>query len=62
VKKFSRLFFITLLFSLSLVLAQEPYALHLDKKSGLPSQSVYQIHQDKHGFFWLASEIGRAHV
>lgn len=40
------------------VLAQEPYALLLDKKAGLPSQSVYNIHQDKAGFIWIASDVG----
>lgn len=38
--------------------AQEPYALVLDRKGGLPSQSVYDLHQDKTGFVWLANDLG----
>lgn len=38
--------------------SQDPYALKLNKKVGLPSQSVYHLHQDKTGFIWFASDVG----
>lgn len=50
--------FLLFIFCAHTIVAQEPYALRLDKKSGLPSQSVYQLYQDKQGYFWFASDVG----
>lgn len=50
------LFLISALLEVSF--AQDPYAIHLDRASGLPSVSVYQCFQDKAGFVWLASDVG----
>jgi len=38
--------------------AQQPYALHLTNHNGLPSNTVFNIHQDKKGFVWLATFDG----
>lgn len=38
--------------------AQEPYAIHLSKANGLPSNSVYNVLQDSKGFIWLATNAG----
>jgi sensor histidine kinase YesM/ligand-binding sensor domain-containing protein len=43
---------------LEVCFAQDPYAVHLDRASGLPSVSVYQCFQDKAGFVWFASDVG----
>lgn len=53
------LFFI-LIFTVSftIVNAQEPYAIHLSKADGLPSNSVYNVFQDSKGFIWLATNAG----
>lgn len=33
-------------------------SIHLTKANGLPSNEVYDIHQDKKGYIWIASEDG----
>lgn len=33
-------------------------SIHLTKANGLPSNEVYNIHQDKKGYIWIASEDG----
>jgi hypothetical protein len=38
--------------------AQQPYAIHLNKTNGLPSNSVYTVFQDSKGFIWLATNEG----
>lgn len=40
------------------VKAQQPYAIHLNKTNGLPSNSVYTVFQDSKGFIWLATNEG----
>ncbi len=47
-----------LLLYCTLVNAQQPYALQLNNQSGLPSNTVFNIHQDKKGFMWLATGEG----
>lgn len=42
----------------SSLLAQDPYAIHLDQSNGLPSNAVYSILQDKKGFIWLTCDKG----
>lgn len=37
---------------------QNPYTISIDKSSGLPSNSVYDIFQDKQGFMWFATGKG----
>jgi sensor histidine kinase YesM len=49
---------ITWMFSTQILWSQEPYAIPLNRSNGLPSISVYQCHQDKQGFIWLASDVG----
>lgn len=44
--------------SAPILLAQNPYAFHLNKSTGLPSNSVYNIFQDTKGFIWLATDEG----
>lgn len=46
------------MFSYNLVKAQEPYAIHINKSNGLPSNSVYNVFQDSKGFIWLATNAG----
>ena len=41
-----------------LCLGQNPFYLSLDKTSGLPSNSVYDIFQDSKGFMWFATGKG----
>ena len=38
--------------------AQNPYYHSIDKSIGLPSNSVYDIYQDKKGFMWFATNKG----
>ncbi len=45
-------------FSIFPVYAQQPYAIHLNKTNGLPSNSVYTVFQDSKGFIWLATNEG----
>lgn len=47
-----------LLLYCTLVNAQQPYALQLNNQNGLPSNTVFNIHQDKIGFMWLATSEG----
>jgi sensor histidine kinase YesM len=42
----------------SLGLCQNPYHITIDKTSGLPSNSVYDIFQDSKGFIWFATGKG----
>ena len=42
----------------SQLIAQNPFAIHLTSKDGLPSNEVYNIHQDKKGFIWIATDDG----
>jgi ligand-binding sensor domain-containing protein/anti-sigma regulatory factor (Ser/Thr protein kinase) len=37
---------------------QEPYYTVINKAKGLPSNSVYEIFQDSHGFIWIAGDEG----
>ncbi|MFT3918987.1 histidine kinase [Cloacibacterium sp.] len=38
--------------------SQDPYYFHINKKNGLPSNSVYDIFQDRTGFIWFATDKG----
>lgn len=38
--------------------AQQPYSIHINQVNGLPSNAVYDVHQDKKGFIWFASQDG----
>jgi len=40
------------------VKSQEPYAIHLNKLTGLPSNEVYNIFQDSKHYIWISSRIG----
>ena len=42
----------------NLGLSQNPYHITIDKTSGLPSNSVYDIFQDSKGFMWFATGKG----
>ena len=50
--------FLVLALWISSVKAQDPYALYLNEQNGLPSNSVFNIHQDKNGFIWLSTSEG----
>lgn len=53
---------ILVIFSISLLsfpgLAQDPYAINFSTENGLPSNTVYDIFEDKKGFIWIASDAG----
>lgn len=49
---------IVFFFCVNILLSQDPYHIHLSKKDGLPSNSIYSIHQDKKGFIWFANNAG----
>ncbi|HEU4717303.1 MAG TPA: histidine kinase [Bacteroidia bacterium] len=38
--------------------AQQLSSIHYDVESGLPSSELYDVHQDRQGFIWLASDRG----
>ena len=38
--------------------AQQPVMWQITSEDGLPSMWVYDIHQDRRGFIWLATEVG----
>jgi len=38
--------------------AQDPYYIPINKATGLPSNSVYCIFQDRKGFIWITSDAG----
>ncbi|WP_299439666.1 sensor histidine kinase [uncultured Aquimarina sp.] len=40
------------------VIAQQPVAIHLSEKDGLPDIEFYNIIEDKKGFVWLAADKG----
>lgn len=50
--------FIFLFSATIFVLAQNPYAIELSKENGLPSNVVYDIHEDKKGYIWIAGNEG----
>ncbi|WP_461487207.1 two-component regulator propeller domain-containing protein, partial [Pedobacter sp.] len=41
-----------------LAVAQDPYYYLIDKSKGLPSNSVYDVFQDKIGYMWFATDEG----
>lgn len=49
---------LTLILSLTLSFAQEPFALKLNKTNGLPDNAVFNMKQDSKGFIWIASREG----
>ena len=51
------LFFYLVLFPAAL-LAQEPSAIHLTEKDGLPDIEFYDLFTDSEGFVWLAADKG----
>ena len=52
-------FFTVLFFFIAqLAVGQDPYYFVVDKTKGLPSNSVYDIYQDKNGFMWFATDDG----
>lgn len=57
-KNFSQLLvFIFLLQGIG-VTGQEPFYWQLTEEDGLPSMTIYQLHQDKKGFMWFGTENG----
>jgi hypothetical protein len=42
----------------SLLKAQEPYAVNITHKDGLPSNNVFQVFQDTKGYIWIAHQDG----
>jgi hypothetical protein len=38
--------------------AQQPYFLSVNRQNGMPSDVVYDVHQDRQGFMWFATEAG----
>ncbi|WP_461790291.1 sensor histidine kinase [Pedobacter sp.] len=57
IKRLKALLFICFAFGHSLY-GQDPYHYLIDKTSGLPSNSVYDIFQDKTGYIWFATDEG----
>lgn len=55
--KFFFISFILIVLSCGLF-GQKPYSIHLDKSNGLPCNEIYNLHQDKKGFIWIASDLG----
>lgn len=53
-------FLFSLLFSLlaNFFVAQNPYAINIDKSSGLPSNSVFDVFQDSNGYMWFGTGKG----
>ncbi len=51
-------FLFALILTFSLVPAQEPYSITIDKSQGLPSNNVYDIFEDSKGFIWIAHNEG----
>ena len=47
-----------LLLCTSFVVAQNPYAINIDKSSGLPSNSVFDVFQDSKGYMWFGTGKG----
>lgn len=47
-----------LIFFSTAICAQHPYYWQIDKSKGLPSNTVYNILQDKEGFMWIAHNEG----
>ena len=50
--------FLLFLLLTNLGISQNPYHITIDKTSGLPSNSVYDIFQDSKGFMWFATGKG----
>ena len=42
----------------NLLWAQQPYFLSVNRQNGMPSDVVYDVHQDTQGFMWFATESG----
>ncbi|MCI2229985.1 histidine kinase [Polaribacter sp. MSW13] len=40
------------------IVSQEPVAIHLSEKDGLPDKEFYNIIEDKQGFIWLCADKG----
>ncbi len=55
---FKYVFFIFLLLFSVITQAQQPYSITLNSLNGLPSNAVYNLHQDENGFIWLATDEG----
>ncbi|MFK7774013.1 MAG: two-component regulator propeller domain-containing protein [Saprospiraceae bacterium] len=39
-------------------IGQDPFYWQLTEEDGLPSMTIYQVHQDKKGFMWFGTENG----
>lgn len=52
------IFLFFLLFFTFLLNAQQPLAIHLTEKDGLPDIEFYDIFKDDKGFIWLAADKG----
>ncbi|HAS40728.1 MAG TPA: hypothetical protein DCS93_09630 [Microscillaceae bacterium] len=40
------------------IVAQSPYSQQITNRDGLPSMTIYDIHEDKKGYIWLATNAG----
>lgn len=47
-----------IVFCASFGISQNPFAITIDKSQGLPSNSVYDVFQDRKGFMWFATGKG----
>ncbi len=56
--KFKNALALLFIFAFHIAKSQDPYAILLNKASGMPSIAVYQNFQDSKGFIWLASDAG----
>lgn len=50
--------FVLILFHAGRLIAQSPSFIHFDVSSGLPSNEIYSIKQDKNGFLWIGTDAG----
>jgi two-component sensor histidine kinase len=52
------LFILIILCDANTGFSQDPYSISITTENGLPSNTVYDILQDKQGFIWIASDAG----
>lgn len=56
--KYFSLFFSILFWVVSTAYSQYPHYVHYSDESGLPSNEVYSILQDKKGMLWIGTDVG----
>jgi sensor histidine kinase YesM/ligand-binding sensor domain-containing protein len=54
----TRFYWLLMLFTITDAFGQEPFMWHVTDNDGLPSMEVYNIIQDKKGFYWIGTDNG----